>query len=322
MRKILAGLAICAAALSWTGPVQAQEVKLRALSALHMQSAWGVMFKAFVDYVNENGKGVVQISQVLGPEAIPAFEAGNAVMSGVVDIGNIPANFIDRIIPTSFAGSLATISLDEQRKNGAWEFMNKQLNTKLNSQMLAIYCQGIAFHVYTTKPIDGASLKGMRIRTAPGFEDFVRKLGGEALQMPPGDVMTGLERGVVDGYTWPLWGIEDLGWIKYTKYRIDPGYWTATNKLVINLDKWKSLTQQQRDFLSKAGTWLEDHTLKYVEARNKDVLKMQADAGIKPIELTGAAAAEYLKTAYDSGWEIQMRRDPGDATALKKLLVK
>jgi TRAP-type mannitol/chloroaromatic compound transport system substrate-binding protein len=43
----------------------------------------------------------------------------------------------------------------------------------------------------------------------------------------PGEVYTALERGVVDGYGWPTAGIFDLGWHEKTKFRVDPGFYTA-----------------------------------------------------------------------------------------------
>ena len=36
--------------------------------------------------VNAEGKGVLQINFIGGPKAIPTFEAGNAVKTGVVDM--------------------------------------------------------------------------------------------------------------------------------------------------------------------------------------------------------------------------------------------
>ncbi len=45
------------------------------------------------------------------------------------------------------------------------------------------------------------------------------------MQTAPGEVYTALERGVVDGYGWPITGIFDLGWHEKTKYRVDPGFY-------------------------------------------------------------------------------------------------
>ena len=39
----------------------------------------------------------------------------------------------------------------------------------------------------------------------------------------PGEVYTALERGVIDGYGWPIHALFDLNWQEKTKYRVDPG---------------------------------------------------------------------------------------------------
>ena len=42
---------------------------------------------------------------------------------------------------------------------------------------------------------------------------------------PVGWPYTALERGVVDGYGWPVTGIFDLGWEKVTKFRMEPPFY-------------------------------------------------------------------------------------------------
>ena len=54
------------------------------------------------------------------------------------------------------------------------------------------------------------------------------------VQTAPGEVYTALERGVVDGYGWPITGIFDLGWQEKTKYRVDPGFYTAEVSVLVN----------------------------------------------------------------------------------------
>ena len=39
-------------------------------------------FERFIEKVNKDGKGVIQINYIGGPRAMPPFEVGNAVRSG------------------------------------------------------------------------------------------------------------------------------------------------------------------------------------------------------------------------------------------------
>ena len=75
---------------------------------------------------------------------------------------------------------------------------------------------------------------------------------------PPGEVYTALERGVVDGYGWPIGGIFDLNWQEKTKYRVDPGFYDAEVSLIMNLDAYKKLhAEAKRQFLDKQVLALE-----------------------------------------------------------------
>src|SRR5207248_9124406 len=107
------------------------------------------------------------------------------------------------------------------------------------------------FHLYLTKKIDKPDLTGLKIRITPVYRDFFQALGATVMQTPPGEVYTTLERGVVDGYGWPIHGIFDLNWQEKTTYRVDPGFYNAEVSIVENLDDLKGLPAQQPDRLNR-----------------------------------------------------------------------
>ena len=90
------------------------------------------------------------------------------------------------------------------------------------------------FHLYLNKQITAPDLTGLKLRITPVYRDFFQALGATVVQTAPGEVYTSLERGVVDGYGWPITGIFDLGWHEKTKYRVDPGFYTAEVSILIN----------------------------------------------------------------------------------------
>ena len=60
-RSSAATIALVAATALGTSAAQAEEVSLRAVTAFATGTTFSRDFEAFVDWVNENGKGVVQI---------------------------------------------------------------------------------------------------------------------------------------------------------------------------------------------------------------------------------------------------------------------
>jgi TRAP-type transport system periplasmic protein len=318
--RCLTAAAAAIAALAAT-PVAAQEVVLRAVTAFQPGTAFSRPFEAFVEKVNAEGKGLVRINLIGGPSAIPPFEVGNALANGVVDIANVTSAFYPNLLPEGEALKLSERTIQEQRKNGAWELINQLHNQKMNAWYLARTGDGTPFHLYLNKPIDRADLTGLTLRVTPVYRAFFQALGGNNVQTPPGEVYTALQRGVVDGYGWPIQGILDLGWHEVTKLRVDPGFYQVDVNVLVNLNRWRALNDAQRAFLTKTAEWLES-----TNARNAELNKAEADrqaaAGIRVINLTGAERDKWVNTAREAGWAQVEKVAPANAKRLRELLTK
>jgi TRAP-type C4-dicarboxylate transport system substrate-binding protein len=308
--------ALIAAGLCLAGPTSAQETLLRAAVFVPPNTTFGEMFGRFVAHVNAEGKGLVQINLVGGPSAIPSLEQGNAVRTGVLDIAAVPPSFYAGNMPEADATILSPLTFRQQRASGAWEALNRISNQKMNSWYLAAYGEGIPFHIWTTKQPTSANFQGWKLRTVPNYTAFFQALGAAPITMPPGEVKTALERGVVDGYGWPLVGIFDLGWGGDTKYRIDPGFYSVVVNVLVNQTKWKNLRDDQRAFLTRMGEWLETENTRWAADKSASELKRQADAGIKVVNL----GPDYLKLAYSAYWTELAKRAPESVNLLRPLL--
>ena len=239
------------AAVFATTAAAAQEVTLRAVSAFAEKTTYSRGFELFIERVNRDGKGVLQINYIGGPKAMPPFEVGNALKSGVVDVANSTGAFYTNVMPEADAWKLTERPMSELRKNGGYNYMAQLYADKMNAIFLARHVDGNPFHLYLNKPTASPDLTGLKIRITPVYRDFFQALGATVVQTAPGEVYTALERGVVDGYGWPITGIFDLGWHEKTKYRVDPGFYNAEVAVIINLDKYKALTPAQRDYLER-----------------------------------------------------------------------
>jgi len=176
------------------------------------------------------------------------------------------------------------------------------------------------FHLYLTKKIDKPDLNGLKIRITPVYRDFFQALGATVMQTAPGEVYTALERGVVDGYGWPLLGIFDLGWHEKTKYRLEPGFYAIELGVMFSANTWKKLTPVQREFLEKQGAWLEGLN---TDMANKDApaeIKRQQDAGIQVVKLDPEQARILVKTANDAAWDSIVKASPQHGPKLREML--
>src|SRR3972149_9711549 len=63
-------------------PSLAQEAPLRAVTAFAEKTTYSRGFEKFIERVNAEGKGLVQINYIGGPKAMPPFEVGQGLPSG------------------------------------------------------------------------------------------------------------------------------------------------------------------------------------------------------------------------------------------------
>jgi len=300
----------------------AQEVTLRAVTAFAEKTTYSRGFEKFIEQVNADGKGLVQINYIGGPKAMPPFEVGNALKTGVVDIANTTGAFTTNVMPESDAWKLTQRPMSELRKNGGYDYMAKLYAEKMNAIFLARLVDNNPFHLYLNKPISTPDLTGLKIRITPVYRDFFQALGATVVQTPPGEVYTSLERGVVDGYGWPITGIFDLGWHEKTKYRVDPGFYTAEVSVLVNKNTWDKLSEAQKAVLRKAAERGEAEAAAEFDAENAKDTKRQADAGIQTIKFDAAAAEAYRAKAYQAGWEGIIKQSPEHGPKIREFFSK
>ena len=314
-------LAMLVALSGLAGAAHAQETTLRLVSAFPETATYVKHMMPWIQKFNAEGKGVAQINFIGGPKAIPTFEVGTSVKNGVVDMAMNTGAFYTNLMPEADFLKLTQIPVAEQRKNGAFDYINKVWSQKANMVYLARMVDETPFHLYLTKKIDKPDLNGLKLRITPVYREFFASMGASLIQTPPGEVYTALERGVVDGYGWPIGGIFDLNWQEKTKFRVDPGFYDAEVSLIVNLPKWKSLTPKQRDYLQQQALALEaqnDFWAKYTE----DEVKRQAAAGIQTIRFEGAQRTEFLNKAYEAGWAGVIKSSPQHGPRMRELFGK
>ena len=290
---LLAALAVAGAGVP---AAQAEAVKLKAASFLPERVIFAKHFYEWAAKVNEECAGEVEIS-VVGPAAVPSLEQWRALKTGVIDMHFGPPNYYKGEAIEADVTILAKNGAAEQKENGAWAMLNQLHNEKLNAWYLTHIHDGVNFFLYTSKPHQDGRFDGMRIRSVPIYDGFFRYLGADPVRMAPPDVGTALERGAVDGYGWPLWGVVDFGWHKFTKYR-------------------HGLGRSQRACLNRMTDWLDTEWPKWREAEGENQAKMLADAGVEYVDL----GAEWAAKAESLYWESLEEASPEFTGKIRPLL--
>jgi TRAP-type C4-dicarboxylate transport system substrate-binding protein len=303
------------------GGAWAQGVTLRLVSAFPENQFYVKRTVEWVEKVNAEGKGVLQINFIGGPKAIPTFEVGKSVQTGVVDIGFTTGAFYTNVMPEADILKLSETSAAEQRQNGGYDLINKIWAEKANMRYLAKVVEFTPFHLYVNKKIDKPDLTGLKIRITPVYREFFQAMNAAVMTTAPGEVYTALERGVIDGYGWPIHALFDLNWHEKTKFRVDPGFYNAEVGLVMNLDRYKGLPAKAREYLDRQALAYEAQN-DFWKTYNANEAKRQAQAGIQTISFDAATSKAYVDKAKEIGWANAVKASPQYGEQLKKVLAK
>lgn len=299
------------------GSAMAAEVVLRAQTALPRQHDLSKSFlKHFYEKLNAAGKGVVRIDYIGGPEVTPANKAADALKRGVFDMLHTPAAYHTGIVPQGMTLMPTNQTPQQYRAGGAMKILEPHWNTKLNAKVLAIGETGAQFHFYTVKkPViknNRVDLTGFKMRATGAYRPLILALGATPVRIAAGEVYTGLQRGVVDGFGWPTVGLHALGLDKVAKYRIDPPFYHLANVLLVNQDKWKTLPKEAQAIIEKVAKQYEQDSIDQMLASAKADTEAVQKSGVTIIKLEGEVAKNYLKAAYDAMWKRAAARVPAE----------
>lgn len=321
-RTVLAGAAaVPFAGLARRAAAQ-QEATLNAVHFTPAQVSYARSFLKYVEKVNQRGKGIVQIRVRGGPEVVPFNQLGEALKNGVVDMVDCPAGPILNIVPEGEVFSATSKKPWELRENGGFELINGIFERKANAHVLAHVDGGAGFHVFTVDepvrtPDGGVDFSRLRIRSAALYREFLESLGAGVVVQAPGEVYTSLERGLVNANCYTVLGYQNFGWNKFTRYRIDPGFFQTDVLIMVNKASWDKLSEPARKLLQDVA--IEHERTSYEEnlAGTREQGEQMIAAGMKVVELQGEGRAAYLEKAARVSWERLAKRDSSRLNELR-----
>ncbi len=285
------------------------EEKISAVHAFPESLIYTKSFLSFVDKVNEAGEGVVQIDVRGGPEAIGMFQQPDAVRDGIVDMVYTPGSFYGGTLPEKDAMVASNLTAVETRANGGIELIDQIHQEKMGLKYLGWFDSGVCYNLWTRDEpkfdadgnleVDGLKLRGNNVYNA----FFTNYLNAQVIDLPTGEVYSALQRGVVDATGWTQIGLIDLKWNEFLNYRIEPCFFSTDLGVIVNNEKWESLSEEARKIVQDVAIQHEKDSVAALRIkRGEDFAALDA-AGMKVITLEGEAKANYLAAAREKTWE-------------------
>lgn len=307
MKMTLAG-GIVAGSTLIASAATAQET-LTAVHAFPTTLIYTQSFLEFVDKVNAAGEGVVQIEVRGGPEAIGMFQQADAVRDGIVDMVYTPGSFYGGSLPEKDALVASNLTAIEARENGGIALIDEIHQEKMGVKYLGWFDSGVSYNLWMKNEpkldADGnLDISGIRLRGNAVYNAFFTEyLGAQVIDLPTTEVYSGLERGIVDATGWTQIGLIDLKWNEFLNYRVEPNFFSTDLGVIVNLERWNSLSDEARTILQDAAIEHERASVEALRTKRDEDFAALEEGGMQVVELEGEARANYLAAAREKTWD-------------------
>jgi TRAP-type C4-dicarboxylate transport system substrate-binding protein len=278
--------------------------------------------KNFVDVLNERGEGSITMDYRGGPDVFAPMDMGEAVKNGAVDIAVIYFGAYESVAPG--VGGLMLSQLEpEEEMEIAMDYIEELHNVGgLHFVMRSSVSTDNFFYTYLKNPVsEFTDLKNILIGSSTGGKPAVEAWGATWTAVEANDSFTALEQGVAEGIAGqPLVSAESRSLREVSDYVIDHPYYKGTSAAIMNLDKWNSLSDDQKKLMSD----LAKEAITNIK-RDNDIAIARVRGDVEGNDLTfikfsDADAEEYVQSAYNRGWEQQAEKYPEQTPKLRELL--
>jgi len=307
------------------------EQEIKAVHAFPSSLIYSQSFLDFVEKVNEEGEGVLQIRVLGGPEVIGLSQQPDSVVNGVVDMAYTAASFYSGKIPERDALISSNTNAVYARESGGIDLLNQIHQEKMGVYFLGWFDSGVNYNLYTINEPklngDGSlDMSGVRLRSNPVYNAFFTDyLKAQPISLPTTDVYSALERTVVDATGWTQIGMSDLNWDKFLNYRIDPAFYSTDMGVIVNLDSWNELTDEAKEVLQRVAIQHERESAEEFAEVSAEQQAALVENGMTPVELEDEAAASYIQAAKDASlnrMRVRMEQHPNGLTHYDALVEK
>ena len=189
--------------------------------------------------------------------------------------------------------------------NGAvGDQLDKTFQEKYKVKVLCFFDYGFRHFWNNKRPIaEPKDLRGLKLRVqqAKVFGDTINGLGGNAVPMPWGEVITAAQSGVIDGADLPIVNILALKAYEVSKYCSMTYHNYGPTVNVINLDIWNGLKGEEQKLLLDVSREAQEHIRKDTEsvdslAKAKELLEP------KGMAVNAADVEAFRKVAQEKIW--------------------
>ncbi|MCK9908793.1 TRAP transporter substrate-binding protein DctP [Microbacteriaceae bacterium K1510] len=306
-KKILTALAL---SIVTAGAADASELRVLA-SWDDTAPSRNILLQTYLKNVEAAAKGDITF-KVSGPETVPAFEQLQPVSSGVFQMlfthGAYHVGATPMLIPIDgLKGTGQAL-----RASGIFDVIDKQYKRfGLKLVFMAKSPEGTGYQMILRAPVGpSGDLTGRKIRGTQTYAGALAMLGASPVVLPPSEIYSALDKGIVDGAAWPAVGVREFRWTEVAKYLMRPTFGASPYFLFVNLNAWNKLTDAQRAVLTEEGKKIEAFWDTESVKLTKDEESALISQGAQITQLAPEPAAK-ISAAFEKGlWDLAAKTDP------------
>jgi len=301
---------------------------------IKMQGAWGAkdIFNEFAeDYVkrvNEMAGGRLKIQYLLSGAVVKSFQVQDAVHKGVLDAGHqVAAYWYGKSKVASLFGT-GPVYGQNANQGLAWMYhgggleLYQELMENLGLNLVGFFCMPMPTQPlgWFKKPIEKSEdMVGIKWRTVGLAADVMQEMGVKVTQLPGGEIVPALERGVIDAFEYnnptsdKNFGAQDV-----SKVYMLGSYHQASEyfEIIFNKTKYDALADDQKAILRYAAEAASsDNYWKGQDRYSTDLQWLMNEAGVKVYRTPQAVMEDQLK-AWDKVLP-NLEKDPFFAKVVK-----
>jgi TRAP-type C4-dicarboxylate transport system substrate-binding protein len=204
------------------------------------------VFTPWAEKINEETNGRVNITIFPGGTMAGPMDTYDLILSGGADIAPIEPGFTRSKFPLSQAIGLPLIFKDATQCSEVYhKLIEKYLLDGELKEVKYLFCNGTPNFDISNNKVQirtMADMAGLKLATTePSMIPALEILGAVPVFMPPPEIYTSLERGMVDGTVLSWDALKSFKSFEVTKYRTVVGLYIARMITMMNMDTWNSL---------------------------------------------------------------------------------
>lgn len=249
-----------------------------------------VQMEHWKEQVELDSSGSLAINTFPGGTLLGAKDMLAGVIAGQADIGCLCMSYQPGAFPMTTVTELPLgFKSSTVASSVLWDLYEKyQPKEFAQVKVLAMFTSAPTCIMSQVPVRSLEDLAGLELRASGIASQILDKLGATPVSMPMSQTPEALQKGLVKGLLSSMEVLKDLNFAEYCRYETLTNFQVYPFAVVMNLDKWNSLSTKQQAVLTDLSREQALWTGRYMDAHVADSLKWATETyQIEQIKLSG-----------------------------------